>query len=690
MKLTLCFVLVNLLIIVQSLNSQMCSDYNPNRTESIATALVKLLETLSLRNAPLIYVRFHFALPCQLEYIFQKMMEQNRGKFLVQNVNFPANDPWTFEIQPILAISHCDDLNFLLFSPFMFEPVLMFCPGKTAEQFRTFLEQFNYEHPIGRNIKILFEHEDKFIDLWSIVHFTRDQSRCQKLQLVHTNRFSIEQNSWQSTAIRTEPQRDFYGCEMRVSIFNYPNTEKYILHKYHEYDNGSLEVGGLYVDVMRIAAQTLNFSIYFNAIGSKYNNKYHWFYQDNIILDENFLHFRHSSEFLFSIDFMFLIPPGELYSDAEKLFMPLELEVWVATLVTISVALLTVQIINRLSKKVQNLVFGRNVTTPTLNIMIAFVGGAQTTLPRRNFARFLLILFIFFSIIIRTCFQSKLFEYLQADFVKREIQTIDELFEQNFTIYTHDKNQILLKALGFKSENIKFFVYNQTREVYEMTLDPNLKVAIFTLNFDVAIVKSQFSAGITSLKTLKQIGYKGFTPFTHKPLSFVKEQINDMIGRCHSGGLINLWLERYFKFKQQPLESKPTALSMDHLKAGFVVVCLPLVAAFVAFVGEMVSTKIKKQQTIANEVFEMRVLNENQVKNRQSTLEEEDNLAPIEQIEIKRIKVTTTIEVYHRNEENVTGTSTTTHVKYERTSEFERKPQQGSLEDLIAAVINEN
>jgi len=224
-----------------------------------------------------------------------------------------------------------------------------------------------------------------------------------------------------------------------------------------------------------------------------------------------------------------------------------------------------------------------------------------------------------------------------------------------------------------------------------MTLDPNLKVAIFTFDFIVAIVKSQFSSGKTSLKVLKQIDYTVFVPFTHKPFSFLKEQINDMIGRCHNAGLIKLWYDRYFKFKQQPLNSEPTALSMDHLKAGFVVVCLPLVAALVSFVGEIISAKKRKQQQqiVAKEVVELRDLNENQAETREEEVIQEEVDKIEDNNEVTRIKITTTIEVYHTNKENVTET-TTTHVKYERSSEFERKPQNDSLEDLIAAVMNEN
>jgi len=569
MKLTWCFVLVNLVIIVQSFNLKGCWNADQKKTETVATALAIVLEKLSTQNAPVIKVIIRKTIPCQFEYIFEKVMKKNQVKFAVNIMSENSKYRETDFADKQSTFLPCDGLPTHL-NISNNKVVLMYCPGMTAEELHTQVDRFSHEYPKGRSLKILIEHEDKFIDLMSTDHFTANQSKCRRLQLVHTNRFLMHEKRWQSEKFLTQPKRNFHGCEMRVTVFKVIDFVN-ILHDYHEHDDGSLEVKGLYVDIIKATAEKFNFSIYFMLTWpTKYKQKYKAFVEDDVILYERNTQPYSSNAFLYFINYIFLIPPGELYSDTEKLFMPLELEVWIASIITIFVALLTVQIINRLSRTVQNFVYGRNVTTPTLNIMIAFVGGGQMILPRRNFARFLLILFIFFSLIIRTCHQSKLFTYLQGDFVKSEITSIEELRERQFLFY--DESQFFnYKNHIPKIKHRAFYKAEEARETFEKTLEPSLEVAVLTSDVAVAFVKSSFSSGVTSLNVLKETLYGKFMQFPHKEKSLPREQIDEVIGRLHSAGLIDLWYKRNFKYKSQSTESEPTPLTVEHLKAGFVV-----------------------------------------------------------------------------------------------------------------------
>jgi len=449
------------------------------------------------------------------------------------------------------------------------KPLLVYCPDMTAEELHSQVEKHSHEYPKGRNFKILIEHEDKFIDLWSIVHFTPNQSKCRKSQLLRTNRFLMHENRWQSNEFLTEPQHNFHGCELRVSI----RQDEYPYSNFTENDNGTIETKGLYVEIVKATARSSNLTVYWNAVRARNNSNHKYIenVEDDVNFDLMLMHRPVINDYIIYFKIKFLIPPGVLYSDAEKLFMPLKLEVWIATVATIFIALLVIQIINQLSKQVQNFVFGRNVTTPSLNIMIAFVGGSQTTLPRRNFARFLLMLFIFFSLIIRTCHQSKYFEYLQANFIKSEIQSAEELIEGNYSIYVlNEMPTSSITAQGIK--NIVRYDVIDIQEVIERTVDPLFKGAVLIDDLTVAILESQFSSGLTSLKFLRDVQNGDFIYFPKTDQSFINEKLSEIIGRLHSAGLINLWYNEVFKFKNKPAdESGPTPLTMDHLTVGFVV-----------------------------------------------------------------------------------------------------------------------
>lgn len=94
-------------------------------------------------------------------------------------------------------------------------------------------------------------------------------------------------------------------------------------------------------------------------------------------------------------------------------------------------------IVRFMPRQVGARVFGSRVTHPALNVLYAFFGLGQTILPRRSFARFLLMVLILFSLIIRTAYQGKSFEFLQQDMRKKDVQTIAELLEKNYTLYAY-------------------------------------------------------------------------------------------------------------------------------------------------------------------------------------------------------------------------------------------------------------
>lgn len=148
------------------------------------------------------------------------------------------------------------------------------------------------------------------------------------------------------------------------------------------------------------------------------------------------------------------IPPGELYTPFEKMFLPFDFELWIAIVVTLSAGFVSIQIISYASDQVKKFVFGRDVKSPTMNFISIILVGSQVKTAGRNFARFIFTLFVIWCVVIRTCYQSKMFELLQSDPKKPEMQTIDELFERNFTffIWGHRDVQQITQSLFENSE----------------------------------------------------------------------------------------------------------------------------------------------------------------------------------------------------------------------------------------------
>lgn len=141
------------------------------------------------------------------------------------------------------------------------------------------------------------------------------------------------------------------------------------------------------------------------------------------------------------------VPSGVPLSPFEKLFSPFSNVTWLVLLFTFMTAIFIIFAVRLQRKFAQNFVFGVKTGNPYLNIINILLNGFQNVVPRRNFARALLIMFLFFCIIIRTLYQASLFLALQTDQRHPELQTIDEVLAKDFDIYMYESFQELSDGL---------------------------------------------------------------------------------------------------------------------------------------------------------------------------------------------------------------------------------------------------
>jgi hypothetical protein len=101
-----------------------------------------------------------------------------------------------------------------------------------------------------------------------------------------------------------------------------------------------------------------------------------------------------------------------------------------------------------------------DVINPAYNALGIFFGISQLRLPRESFSRFVLLLYIWFCLIFRTCYQSMMFEFMTSDMRKPMPESIDDLRKMNYTIVV-DRDVILLlyEQLNDREEwvKLKFF-----------------------------------------------------------------------------------------------------------------------------------------------------------------------------------------------------------------------------------------
>ncbi|KAG5672232.1 hypothetical protein PVAND_002374 [Polypedilum vanderplanki] len=304
------------------------------------------------------------------------------------------------------------------------------------------------------------------------------------------------------------------------------------------------------------------------------------------------------------IQYIFAITPGELYTSYEKLSLPFDLTTWIFLIFTFFSVFSLISIFNLASRNVKDLIYGKNIKHPALNVVSIFFGIALKKIAKENASRILLILFIWFCLIFRTCYQSKMFEFMTNEIRKPSPQTINELFEQNFTIITQDFNlPLLLGVEDSKRSTIKVInktIFNEILNSFKL-YNANEKLAILTSkegmkvysidnsielqkNMEVLILKEEFC-------TLAVV-FSLHSKFFFKLFFHVFEQLIPAGIPQHSYA--------YHKFlmadrKKLRFEKEPEVLTVQDLSFGFVIWLIVLSTSFLVLFCEIIVHKLNKK-----------------------------------------------------------------------------------------------
>lgn len=138
-----------------------------------------------------------------------------------------------------------------------------------------------------------------------------------------------------------------------------------------------------------------------------------------------------SSPYLYS-SLLYAVPRGKEYTGLEKLFLPFKPKIWMLIGTILVLTLISTTFVSK--RKLTFLVGERN-RTPFLNTISVIFGGAVTILPKRNFARTILIIWIFGCIVLRSAFQGSLFEFIRKPRNSPSATTLPELIDRNYTLY---------------------------------------------------------------------------------------------------------------------------------------------------------------------------------------------------------------------------------------------------------------
>lgn len=146
----------------------------------------------------------------------------------------------------------------------------------------------------------------------------------------------------------------------------------------------------------------------------------------------------------FNDDLIFVIPTMDELGSIDKLIYPFSSELWAVLIGCLIVGYVVIFIAKYRSKTIQNFIFGRNVKNQFLNVWIGLLGSTQRPLPKRNFARFILALFMLYCFIMRTAYSASLFKMMTINLTYPTVQTQDEMVAKRFQFYVLESSRPFL------------------------------------------------------------------------------------------------------------------------------------------------------------------------------------------------------------------------------------------------------
>ena len=295
--------------------------------------------------------------------------------------------------------------------------LLIFCEDLTKEKLRSNITSLTFES--------FLVAENNEISLETMNMFTEHQ--CNAPQLLEINNFSNSRKKWTTDKFFAPRIENFHGCEIKIAMI--PDNFPYAYWRIQE--DGKKVVDGVLIKMVQLLSAHLNFKPVYSTNESPRDLKL-----GVDIVELQMFNRSCFSDPIHSTSDVFVVPPGEPYKAWEKLLMPFDGQTWMWLGITFAIAFLVIIWIKLTrSTSMYELVVGSNVSTPTLNVVGIFMGIGQLLLPQRNISRFLFTNFLLFCLIMRTAYQGKYFEFITSNMNKKQIASVDELREKNFTVY---------------------------------------------------------------------------------------------------------------------------------------------------------------------------------------------------------------------------------------------------------------
>ncbi|KAG5670816.1 hypothetical protein PVAND_001054 [Polypedilum vanderplanki] len=527
-------------------------------------------------------------IPLTLEHItniqdWKHKLKQSTVVFIksIENLkNFHQNSKETEEISAEIKHFGSERLKFLVYV----EDI------KNVEQYFNVLVDQGFEHTssIGQlqfhGFFIYVNRINKKVSLY--VHQIYGLKLCRRFTLTILNSMNMNSEKWDKTLENFDHYENFHGCMVNFIVHYGFQFHSIGVSKNIDLDKIELHAGVI-SEIIQIMSNKYNFTpqySYANVIDLKikliYSRNYRP-YSHNIFLftvapiviyDE----VKYLPQSFSTVNFMFHISYNDLYTNYEKITMPFDDLTWFLMFITFGLTFASIFGLKFCPKWIKMIIFGRGVNNLAYNALGIFFGVSQLRLPKESFPRSILIIFIWFCLIIRTCWQSMMFEFMTSDMRKPLPASIEDLIKMNYTVLIDQfKLKYYYKLLnGRESPNLMLMNISIFLKLYKQALDGETKskFAFFTNDFEQMNWKTLFK---DSLPIMENEIFSNPLAIASALNNILEYQLNNLVDHLIPSGILNYQVDYGMWYLNRPIHVEPEdprrILSMSDLEFGFVI-----------------------------------------------------------------------------------------------------------------------
>lgn len=439
-----------------------------------------------------------------------------------------------------------------------------------------------------------------------LTYFPYTETFCEEVHPVVINTYNIESGFEKQTSVFPNKMKNLYQCPITAAIFEIP---PFVMID----ENSFFGIRGFDGIFLHQLSQRMNFTFLkktlqrrswgFVSENGSSSGAIKMVMQKRVNLTIGFFissadkkRWMASSYEYYTTYLVWVIPPAGPMTASERFSKPFRPYIWIFVTFTFICGVIVTFILGCTSRRVRNFVYGSNIRNPIMNMTNVLFGGSLVRLPRRNFARSLLALYMIYTFVIRNAYTGALFRFLQLSNSRQDVQNMDDMLKKNYKFLVLDNLIEYVQPFDMIFQKSIMYDNKELDGIVPLLLNSKNKYALLASEDHVAYWNKQGYPRIffeVCEQKATPINLCMYLPKT----SCLTAEINKYIFDFNSNGLMQIWKHIYIDksyLQKKILNTEPKTLTMEQLVGAYYLFFNGLIAATLCFFVEILIKILKR------------------------------------------------------------------------------------------------